>query len=415
MKITRSRIAAAAVGALLILLLVWALAPRPVPVELAEVTRGPLEVTVDEEGETRVRDRYMVSAPLPGRVLRIELEPGDPVVAGETVLATFQPADPALLDARSRAEADARVRAAQAALGQARAERERLAAEAAYAAAEAERVRRLAAEKIVASDRLESAETAARAAAEAEAGAVHAVEAARQELERARAALIETGGEAAPAGGVSGGPASRPPRGALVLRSPIDGVVLRRFHESEAVVPAGEPLLEVGDPARLEIVSDLLSTDAVQVSPGDPVRIEQWGGGEVLAGGVLAGTVRRVEPSGFTKISALGVEEQRVNVVIDFADPRAAWERLGDGYRVEVRIVVWQDPDALRVPTSALFRGPEGEWAAFVAEDGRAVRRTLQLGRRGALDAEVVSGLEEGERVIVHPGDAVAEGVEIET
>lgn len=397
MKITRSRVAALIVALIVLALLVWALLPKPVAAELATVTVGPLEATVEEEGETRVHDRYTVSAPLAGRVLRIEHEPGDPVVAGETVLATFQPGDPALLDARARAEAEARVRAARAALGGAQAERARAGAESAYAVAEEERIRKLADQEIVSRDQLDSAVTRRRATEEGLKAAEYAVESARHELERARAALLEAGGEVA-----SGG-------GPLTLRSPIDGVVLRRFHESEAVVPAGEPLLEIADPARLEIVSDLLSTDAVRVTAGDRVRIEQWGGGEDLHG-----TVRRVEPSGFTKISALGVEEQRVNVVVDFDDPRQAWERLGDGYRVELAIVVWQRDDALKVPTAALFRAAGGEWAVFAAEDGRAVEKTVGIGHRGALEAEVLSGLEDGERVIVHPGDAVADGVEIE-
>ena len=395
MKITRSRAVAIAIALVVALVLAWALAPKPVPVDLEEVTRGPLAVTVDEEGETRVRDRYLVSAPLAGKALRITLEPGDPVLAGETVLATFQPGDPALLDARARAEAEARVRAAQAALGGARAERDRVAAEHALAAAEAERVRRLAADEIVSRGQLDTAMTSERMAAEALAAAEFATDSARHELERARASLLQAGGEAADGAGRS------------TLRSPIDGVVLRRFRESEAVVAAGEPLLEVADPARLEIVSDLLSTDAVRVSPGDRALIEQWGGGETLRG-----TVRRVEPSGFTKVSALGVEEQRVNVIVDFEDPRAAWERLGDAYRVELAIVVWESPDTLRVPIGALFRAPDGAWAVYAAEDGEIVRREVEIGHRNDLRAEVLGGLEEGDRVAVHPSDMVAEGVE---
>jgi HlyD family secretion protein len=395
MKITRSRVVAIAIALAVGLVLVWALLPKPVPVDLEAVTRGPLAVTVDEEGETRVRDRFVVSAPVAGKVLRIELEPGDAVRAGETVLATFQPGDPALLDARTRAEAEARVRAAQSALGRAGAERDRLAAEQELAAAEAERVRRLAAEEIVSREQLDAAVTRERSAAEALAAAEFAAASARHELERARASLLQAGGEVA----AGGGP--------LTLRSPIDGVVLRRHRESEAVVAAGEPLLEVADPAKLEIVSDLLSTDAVRVSPGDRALIEQWGGGAALSG-----VVRRVEPSGFTKVSALGVEEQRVNVIVDFEDPRGAWERLGDGYRVELAIVVWEEADALRVPTGALFRAPDGSWAAYSAEDGRIVQKSVDIGHRNDLHAEVLSGLAEGDRVAVHPSDAVGEGVE---
>ena len=229
----------------------------------------------------------------------------------------------------------------------------------------------------------------------------------------------------------------------VAVKSPADGVVLRRLRESESVVPAGEPLLEVADPAELEIVSDLLSSDAVKVSAGDPVRIEQWGGDAVLDG-----RVRRVEPSGFTKISALGVEEQRVNVIVDFTDPRAAWDQLGDGYRVELAIVVWQDDDVLQVPTSALFRRPErmgaaaeegsrrwrrrgrgeldggvgaggtreptGEpWAVYVVDDGTARRRDITVGRKTGLSAQVLDGLSAGNNVIVHPSDAVEEGADV--
>jgi HlyD family secretion protein len=190
----------------------------------------------------------------------------------------------------------------------------------------------------------------------------------------------------------------------MTIRSPVDGVVLRRVRESEAVVAPGEPLLELGDPAQLEIVSDLLSTDAVKVRPGNPVLIEQWGGDRTLRG-----RVRRVEPSGFMKVSALGVEEQRVNVLVDFEDPAEAWKALGDGYRVEVRIVVWESPDAVRVPTTSLFRKGDG-WAVFAVEGGRARIRPVVVGRRNGLEAEVVSGVAPADRVIVHPGDRIVDG-----
>ena len=219
-----------------------------------------------------------------------------------------------------------------------------------------------------------------------------AVHNARYELEVAHARRQQGGSRAA---------SSEP----LELTSPIDGVVLRRVRESESVVPAGEDLLEVADPAKLEIVSDFLSTDAVKIEPGDPVLIEQWGGDHAIHG-----KVRRVEPSGFTKVSALGVEEQRVNVVIDFEDPRQAWESLGDGFRVEVRVVIWEREDVLKVATSALFRGQEG-WAVFAVDADDRVRVTpVEIGRRNGLEAEVLSGLGEGDRVVVHPSDDVTEG-----
>ena len=407
MKLNRTRVLALAVGVAILALLVWAFLPKPVPVDFASVERGALAVTVDEEGETRVRDRYAMSAPVAGRVLRIELEPGDPVAAGE-VLARFLPSDPILLDARSRAEAGARVRAAEAGLGRARAERQRAEAELELARSELARSESLAEQGIASREQLDAAATAATTREEIQRAARFAESAAAHELELARARLYQTVPSSSSA---RGNPAAAEP---VVLSSPIAGVVLRRLRESEAVVPAGEPLVEVGDPADLEIVSDLLSSDAVKVGAGDPVWIEQWGGGEALNG-----RVRRIEPSGFTKISALGVEEQRVNVVIDFADPRAAWEALGDGYRVEVRIVIWQGDDVVKVPASSLFRHGGGAgvgpgWAVFKAEGGRARLTPVEVGRRNGLEAQILSGLAPGDRVILHPSDKVADGVKLE-
>lgn len=384
-------------GALLLLVLGWAFWPRPESADFAVVARGPLQVTLDEEGETRVRDRYLVSAPLAGRVLRIELEPGDPVAADETVLATFQPQSPSLLDARTRAEAEASLRASGASLKRARAEQERVQAELEFAEAERERFRRLAAEKVVSAEQLEAAEFDARSLGEALQAAKFSVQAAHHQLEVARARLLQGAADANP------GDTSHP----ISLYSPVDGVVLRRLRESEAVVPAGEALLEVGNPSQLEIVADYLSADAVKIRPGARVLIEQWGGERPLGG-----RVRRVEPSGFMKISALGVEEQRVNVVVDFVDPPEARAGLADGYRVELRVVLWEGEDVLQVPTGSLFR--EGEdWAVFAVVDGRARLRRVEIGRQGGLLAEVVSGLEEGNRVLLHPGDSIRDGIAV--
>ena len=383
--------AVAAVGLLL------ALRKAPVEVDVAGVTRGRLAVTLDEEGETRVRERYVVSAPVAGRLRRIELEPGDPVQAKKTVVATFVPGDPALLDMRARGEVDARVGAARAAEQRTRAETDRDRAQLALARSEHTRVRRLA-EGGVASqadlDRvkqnLESAQSTLAAAERAAAGAM-------QDLRAAQARALEV-----ESGQTRGGRLEN-----LTLRSPIDGVVLRRLRESEAVVPAGEPLLEVGDPANLEIVADYLSADAVQMKPGMPVEIERWGGERPLSG-----RVRRVEPGGFLKISALGVEEQRVNIIIDFEDPRAAWAALGDGYRVEVRVVTWQGKDVVKVPGSALFRQGEG-WAVFRAKDRRAEQKSVEVGHRGELEAEIRSGLDPGDKVVVHPPEDLRPGAKV--
>lgn len=399
MKATTKRyLAWGGMGLILVVLLAVAFAPQPTPVDVTAVGRGPLRVTLSDEGETRVRDRFTVSAPVAGQVLRIELEPGDPVVAGETILATFSPSDPSPLDARARREAEARAKGAREAVKQAEAERERAASEAELAQTELRRTERLAEQGIVSDEQLDLARTRARSTREALRSAEFALSTARYELERAQA-LLSTG--SSPGGEV------------ITLTSPVDGVVLQRFRESAAVVPAGEPLLEVADTSRLEIVSDFLSHDAVRIDPGQRALIEHWGGEEVLEA-----RVRRVEPSGFTKISALGVEEQRVNVILDFVDPRTAWGELGDGYRVEVAVILWEDEDVLQVPTSALFRhrrDGEDAWVVFRVVDDEAGLTPVEVGHRTALAAQVVSGLSEGDTVIVHPSDSILDGTEVES
>jgi len=373
-------------------LLAVALWPTTVPVELGAVSRGPLMVTVDEEGTTRVRDRFIVSSPVAGRVLRIELEPGDAVKRGQ-IVARVRAEAPPLLDERTRAEAQAAIASARAALGRARAEEQRARATLAQLQRELTRIRELAQNRIVAPQELEAREAEAKGAEESVNAAVFAVQAATSEVQRAMARLAPPTPDAA--GRV------------VTVTAPVDGVVLKRLRESESVVPPGDPLIEVGDPHRLEIVADLLSTDAVRVKPEARAIIEQWGGDKQLEA-----RVRRIEPSGFTKISALGVEEQRVNVVLDFVDPAAAWTALGDAYRVEVRIVIWEAPAVLEVPTSALFRERE-KWAVYHVENGRARRVIVELGHQTGQEAEVVSGLSEGERVILHPGDTLSDGARV--
>ena len=371
---------------------VWAFMPSAVPADIVTVTRGDIEVTVNEEGRTRVRDRFVVSAPLPGRMERIELEPGDPVVAGKTAVAQFRPTPPALLDVRTRAELEGRVKAAQSAAGGARADHERIQAELKFARSELQRAQKLVEERVIAPREIEAAarqvETLERALQSAEFG----IRTAEHQLEVARASLIQSRGSSA---------------GAIPLYSPVNGVILRVMQESAAVVPTGQPLVEIGDVNDLEIVSDLLSNAAVRVRAGQAVRIEQWGGEKPLNG-----RVRLVEPSGFTKISALGVEEQRVNTIIDFEDPPEARQGIGDGYRVEVRIIVDSRQDVLTVPTSSLIRSGE-DWAVYVVENDRAVRRNVQLGRRNGLSAEVTGGLSENERLIVYPSDSITDGVAV--
>lgn len=373
--------------------------PRPLPVDIAQVVRGPLVVTLDEEGQTRVRDRFLVSAPVAGRVLRIELEPGDPVLAAESVLATFLPAAPVPLDPRRRAEAEAAVEAAEAVVGQAEALHEQAAAELAHARASLTRMERLAADGVVAADRLDDARLALDTRQEALEAAEFAARDARGRLAVARAQLLRF--DPRRIAGSGGGP------DAIPIHSPVDGVVLRRLRESEAVVPAGEPLIEVGDLRELEIVTDYLSTDAVRMRAGQRALVERWGGE-----GSLSGRVTRVEPFGFTKISALGVEEQRVNVVMELQDPVEARGLLGDGYRVETRVVIWEAADEVKVPVGALFRRGDG-WAVFAVADGIAAERSVEIGERNREEAQVLGGLEPGEEVVVYPGDSVADGVPV--
>ena len=368
-----------------------ALWPRTIAVDVARVSRGPLVVTIDEEGRTRVRDRFVVAAPVTGRLLRIELDPGDRVERG-AIIARLQPEPPALLDARTHAEALASVESAEAALEHARAEERRARAALAQAQRELKRTRDLTAAGVTTRQELDVREADASLAGEELNAAVSAVRAAAAEVERARARAAA--------------PASRAPNigGTVVVRAPVAGVVLQRPRQSESVVRAGEPLVEIGDPRNIEIVTDLLSTDAVRVTPGAHAMIEEWGGDASLAA-----TVRRIEPAGFTKISALGVEEQRVNVVLDLLDSGEECASLGDAYRVEARIVLWEAPDVLKVPTNALFRDGR-RWAVYVASDGRARRTFVELGHQTGTEAEVTSGLTEGMTVIVHPGDLVRDG-----
>jgi HlyD family secretion protein len=376
--------------AVLAIVAYWAFRPRPVPADFVAVERGSLEVTVEDEGRTRVRDRYVISAPVPGRMERIQLEPGDPVTAGKTVLARFMPADPALLDARTRGELEARVRAAEAALGGARADRERLQGELTFARSELTRMQTI--KDAVAQREIDAAAQQVETLERGLQAADFAVRTARHQVELARASLVQTRDGRAPA---------------IPLLAPVDGIVLRRLQESEAVVPTGQPLIEIGDVQELEIVADLLSSAAVRVQPGQPVYIDQWGGDRPLTG-----RVRRIEPSGFTKISALGVEEQRVNVVIDFDDPPASRPNIGDGFRVEVRIVVASRTDVIKVPASALFRH-ESAWAVYRVENGRASRQVVQVGQQSGLEAEITAGLEAGQQIIVYPSESVRDGVQV--
>ncbi len=368
--------------------------PKPVPAELVEAVTGSLAVTVEEEGRTRVRERYVVAAPVAGHARRIALKVGDRVEAGQTV-AVIEPARAADLDARGRAQAVARIDATRAALAAAREQVAAAVAEATLARQELARVETLVTENFVSRAALDQAGARARAAEAGQRAAEYSEQVARHEVEVARAAL--TRATDAGAGG------SAP----LRVNAPVAGDVLAVPRESEGAVQPGQALLEIGNPDSLEVVVEVLSTAAVRLAPGTRALFERWGGAATLEG-----RVRVVEPAGFTKISALGVEEQRVRVIVDFVTPREEWSRLGDGYRVEARFVLWEGDDLLLIPTSALFRHGDG-WAAFVAVDGRARLRPLEIGERTGLSARVLGGLRAGERVVAHPDDRVADGVRL--
>ena len=374
-------------------LLAVALWPQTTAVSVETVVREPLTVTIDEDGRTRVRDRFVVASPVPGEVMRIGLEPGDRVERGRTVLAVVRPNAPVPLDARTRAELDASLAGALAARGRAEAEVERARTSLERLDQQLRRTTALAAAGAVAAETLEAQQAEQRAAADAVRGAEFAVAQATQDAEAVRARLGLAG--AAPAG--------RP----LSIVAPVDGVVLARHIESQRVVAAGEPLLELGNPAAIEIVADLLSVDAVRVQPGTRVLVDQWGGA-----GTLVGRVRRVEPSGFTKVSALGVEEQRVNVIIELEDVPDAARALGDGFRVEVRIVMWEEPSVLQLPLSTLFR-IGGNWAVYAVEEDRAVLHRVTLGQRGERAAQILAGLDEGTRLVAYPPDTLTDGARV--
>lgn len=376
--------------AVLLALIGWGLWPKPTVVETGVVARMPLTVHVSEEGKTRIRNRYVVAAPVAGRMRRVPLKPGDAVEAGKTVLTVIEPVVAPLLDPRARKQAEAVVSMHEA--NRKRAAESLEAARAALKMAEADRERMRSVRKdgtISESDRDRMEADAAIKAAEVRASEF-SLQVIDYELVQARAALER------PAGAEAGN--------LVEVKSPVSGKVLNVAQESETVVSPGTPLLEIGDPADLEIEAEILSRDAVTIQAGDEARIEQWGGDTPLRA-----RVRRVEPAAFTKISALGVEEQRVYVLGDLIDPPDAAKALGDRYRVEVRVAVWHSDDVLAVPAGALFR--EGsEWKTYLYQDGSAKLVTLQAGHSDGRFTEVISGLKAGDKVLLHPPDNVQDG-----
>lgn len=374
---------------------VWALWPRPVEVEMATVERRSLQIAVEEEGTSRIREVFTISAPVAGELNRMTLHAGDPVVAGETVLASIRPAGPGLLDERSRRMAEAAVDAAQAGVTLAETQIAQAETQLRFAESELERSTALAERGLIPESTLERATLEVSVARTNLQTAQATLEVRRRELESARAALIV---------GADGGTASE--ACCVEVRAPISGRVMRVVTESEQVVQPGTPLMELGDPSDLEIVVDLLSRDAVRVELGASATIEGWGGP------VLKAKVERIDPAAVTKVSALGIEEQRTTVVLNLLDPPEVWARLGHGYRVVARILLWEGRDLVTVPMSAVFRQGE-DWTVFVVADGRAELRTVELGERSADYAEVRSGLTEGEAVIIHPSDTITGGTAV--
>ena len=374
-------------------LVVFWLRPKPLRVDTAKAVRGPLQVTVDGEGKTRVRDRYIVASPVDGRLRRITLRRGDAVQQAQ-LIAQIESLPLSPLDPRQRAEANARVNAAEDTKRESDAIVERAKASYEQARREFERSERLVAAGVVSRQELERAQTAMDVAVREVDAAKSKSETAAHDVEVARSALLALDRN------------QRQTVSTIQVRAPVAGRVLRVIEESERVVGAGTPLVELSNPSKLEVLIELLSTDAVKVQPGAEVLIERWGGDTVLQA-----RVRLIEPSAFTKVSALGVEEQRVNVIADFTKPS---ETLGDGYRVEGRVVIWESEDVLKVPSSALFRTGD-TWTVFVVESGKAYRRHVQVGQRTPFEVEISSGIDQGAQIIVHPSNEITEGTAITT
>ncbi len=385
------------VVAVIIAAIVYGFIPKPVSVETAEAKRSYMRVVIEEEGKTRVTDRFIVSAPVSGFALRIDLDVGTRVNKDQTIT-ELEPLRPAVLDPRSRAEAKAHVSAAGASLSSAKENVVAAKASSALAKKELERINTLFKDNLVTQENLDKAETEAHRSEAALRSSEFAVKVGEHEVEAARTALK-----------YSAASSDTLYAEKVVIKAPVNGSILKVHHESEGVVNQGTPLIEIGDPGNLEVEVDVLSADAVKIKPGTIVLFDRWGGDKPLKG-----KVRTVEPSGFTKISALGVEEQRVLVISDIVSPREEWSGLGDGYRVEASFILWEDDSVLQVPSSALFRHENG-WAVFAFAAGKAQLRQVEIGNRNGLSAEIVSGISEGNSVVTHPDSSIADGVKVKT
>jgi HlyD family secretion protein len=380
---------------IIVLALGYGFMPKPVLVETSSVQTGHMKVTVEEEGKTRVINRFIVSVPVAGFARRIELDVGDVINKGQKVT-ELEPLRSTVLDPRSRAEAEARVAAAEASLHASKENAIAANASAEYAKKEFERISALFKDELVTQEKLDEVETEVLRTDAALRSFGFAVEVARYEMEAAHTALKYSA-------------ARQPERYAekVVIRAPISGNVLKIDHESEGVVREGQALIEIGNPRELEVEVDVLSADAVKIKPGTPVLFERWGGNAPLKG-----KVRVIEPAGFTKISALGVEEQRVLVISNIVSPPGVWEQLGDGYRVEASFILWEDDRVLQVPASALFRYGDG-WAVFIVKNKKAGLRKVEIGYRNGLSAEISSGITGGETVITHPDSSIKDGTRV--
>jgi HlyD family secretion protein len=378
-----------------VLAILYGFLPRTQEVDLVRLTRGPLQVTIEEEGRTRLKERFVISAPTAGYMRRLEAKVGDPVKKGET-LAVLEPLRSQALDPRSRAEAEAVVSAASASLAAAMEKERATTADADYTEKRLARIANLFSRGSVAKDQLDQTDSEAKKARAVQRSAKAAVDVARSELERAKTTLQNFA------------PVQKTGKNNTVeVASPVSGVIFKIHRESEGVVHVGEPLMDIGNAGNLEVRVEVLSSDAVRIRPEMTVLFKHWGRDDPLTG-----RVRRVEPAGFTKLSSLGVEEQRVLVIIDITSPPEVWRVLGDGYRLEAHFVVWEGQDILQVPTSALFRSGK-EWSMFVEENGKARRRAVEVGQRTGLTAQILSGLKENERVVAYPDDAIRDGTRI--
>ncbi|MFQ3789649.1 efflux RND transporter periplasmic adaptor subunit [Halomonas sp. A29] len=376
-------------------LLVWALRPSPVPVNVARVTVGPFVDSIVEEGRTRLRNTWNVSAPITGYLQRVTLEVGDSIEEGQALF-QLEPSPAPALDVRTRQQAEDNLQAAQARFQAAQANLETARADRRFAESEYQRYQQLQQRNLISTADLEQRQNQRDRLRAQENSASSGVEVARFEVESARALLA-----------IASGQRSEADQPQLQVRAPISGLVLTRYRCCEGSVSAGDPILELGSLNDLEVQVDLLSMDAVRLRPGMAVNITGWGGEP------LTGEVRRIAPSGFTRTSALGVDEQRVPVTVDFsAGLDLAALGLGSGFRVDAEFLIWEADQVLQIPTSALFRH-DREWTVFVIEEGRATRRMVELGRRQGLVSQVRAGLNEGEILITHPGDRVAEGARV--